>query len=61
MGVDLDNIHVHVFALGDLVSCDNVSHINNTIFITLISIVVKENVLGVVISLVNCQKFSSHI
>ena len=58
MGVYLDNIHVHVFALGDFISSDNVSDINDTILITLISIVVKENVLSVVVGLVNCQKFS---
>jgi len=50
--MDLNDIHVHVFALWDLLSSNDVSHIDDAVFITLISIVVEEDVLSVVVGLV---------
>jgi len=51
--VDLNDIHVHVFALWDLLARNDVSHIDDAVFITLISIVIEEDVLRVVVSLVH--------
>ena len=50
--MDLNDIHVHVFALWDFLSSNDVSHIDDAILITLISIVVEEDVLSVVVGLV---------
>ena len=50
--VHLDDIHVHIFALRDFLTSDHITYINYTIF-TIISVVIEENVLCVVISLIN--------
>ena len=52
MRVHLDDVHVHIFALRDFLSSDHIAYINYTIF-AIISVVVEEDVLRVVISLIN--------
>lgn len=53
--VDLHNVHVHVFWLVDRLAGDDVSDINNA-FITIISVVVEENMLRDVVALVDHQQ-----
>ena len=52
MGLNLDHIHIHVLARRDLLSSDNVSDINNAI-IASGGLIVEEDVLRVVISLID--------
>lgn len=61
MRVDLDHIHVLVLALGDLLTSDHITHVHDAVFVTLIRIVVKEDVLGVVVGLIDKQKLGSTI
>jgi len=51
--MDLDNIHVLVLALGDLLASNDITHIHDAILIALIRIIVKEDVLGIVVRLVD--------
>ena len=59
--MDFDDVHILIFALWDLLSCDHITDINNTVLVALVSIVVKEDVLSVVVGLIDEQKFSSAI
>lgn len=58
--VHLDNVHVHVFFLGDGLSSDYVAHIYNALF-TIIRIVIKENVLSSIVRLINHQELGVRI
>ena len=61
VGVNLDDIHVLVFSARDLLSCDNVTDIDNATIVLLSSIVIKEDVLSVVVSLIDRQELGSAI
>jgi hypothetical protein len=52
VGVDLDNVHVHVFALLQGLTCDHVPNVYDALA-TFIRVVVEENVLGDVVSLIH--------
>ena len=51
--MDLDNIHVLVLALGDLLASNDITHIHDAVLVTLIRIIVKEDVLGIVVRLID--------
>ena len=53
MRVDLNNIHVLILALRDLLTRDHVTNINDAVLVTLIRIVVEEDMLRVVVGLVD--------
>ena len=60
MWLSLHDVHIHVLALRDLLACDDISHINGTV-ISIIRGIVKENVLGVVIGLINHELLSTTV
>ena len=52
MRLNLNDVHVHILALVDLLSSDDISDINNT-FVTHISTVIEIDMLCIVVGLVN--------
>ena len=58
--VHLDYVHVHIFALRDFLTSDHITYINYTIF-AIISVVVEEDVLCIVISLINKEQLSAAV
>ena len=60
MWVDLHDVHVHVLSLRDLLTSDDISHIDGT-FVSFISGIIKENVLGVVIGLIDHKLLSTAV
>ena len=58
--VHLDDVHVHIFALRDFLTCDHITYINYTI-LSVVSVVVEEDVLCVVISLINKEQLSAAV
>ena len=59
--VHFDDIHVFVLLARDLLACDNVTNVNDTTIVLLSRIVVKEDMLGVIVSLVNHEKLGAVI
>ena len=57
----LDNIHVFVLLARDLLACDNVTNVNDSAIVLLSCIVIKEDMLGVIVSLVNHEKLGPAI
>jgi len=47
--VNLNNIHVLVLALWNLLARDHIANVHNAVVITIISVVIKEDVLRVVV------------
>ena len=58
--VHLNDVHVHIFALRDLLASDYVAHINYTIF-TIICVIIEEDVLCIVIGLINKEQLGAAI
>jgi hypothetical protein len=58
VGVDLHDVHVHEFLIGECLTCDDISDIDDA-RLRRISIIIKEDVLGVIISLVDQHHFGS--
>lgn len=56
MWVHLNNVHIHELLVWKSLSRDQISHVNDARFFR-VCVVVKENMLGVVVRLINQQKF----
>ena len=56
----LDDVHVHVLPLADFLAGDDIANIDGAL-ISIISCVVKENVLGVVVGLVDEQELAAAV
>ena len=60
MRMYLDDIHVHKFALAEFFTCDYVTDINNTL-VSIVCIIIKENMLSVIVSLIDQKQLGAAI